>query len=198
MKDLKEIISNHPQEHIELFKKLRKEQNPHTLFITCSDSRIIPNIITSTMPGDLFLIRNVGNIVPNPDSSAISVLAAVEYAVNILRISDIVICGHSNCGAIGAVCNPASYDKAKNSSLDEWLKHVKITHKELVHDAVTSKLDFASQANVLQQIKNLSEHKFISEKIKSHQLELHAWWFDIGVTTVKYFSIESQRFIDYV
>lgn len=88
------------EEHKELFGQLSKEQNPHTLFIGCSDSRLIPNLITQTLPGELFVVRNIANIVPpyHESEEYLSTTSSIEYAVNVLEIENIVVCGHSNCG----------------------------------------------------------------------------------------------------
>jgi carbonic anhydrase len=92
--------------HQQLFKKLATEgQNPETLFITCSDSRVVPNLITGAAPGDLFIVRNVGNVVPRPTLPG-GTAAAIEYATEILGVRDIIVCGHTQCGAIDAVLNP--------------------------------------------------------------------------------------------
>src|SRR5690349_6925596 len=94
-----------------LFRKLSQEgQNPHTLFITCSDSRVLAELITQSKPGDLFVVKNIGNIVPpaSASGSTNSTAAAIEFAVEVLRVSDIVVCGHSQCGAVSALLNESS------------------------------------------------------------------------------------------
>jgi len=102
---IKEFKEGEFEQHRELFESLSTEQNPHTLFITCSDSRINPNMITQSKPGELFMVRNIGNIVPkyHEKSGEYSTISAIEYAVLVLGVKNIIICGHSNCGACAAI-----------------------------------------------------------------------------------------------
>src|SRR5215471_5446700 len=106
-----------------LFRKLSQEgQNPHTLFITCSDSRVLAELITQSKPGDLFVVKNIGNIVPpaSATGSTNSTAAAIEFAVEVLRVSDIVVCGHSQCGAMTALIEGISSKPMPH--FEEWLQ----------------------------------------------------------------------------
>ena len=107
----------------QLFSELGKEQNPHTLFIGCSDSRLVPNMITTTGPGELFIIRNVANIVPPYQSAGeyLAAISAIEYAIQALEVENIVICGHSNCGGIAALYKPDEYFQ-KLPHTSKWLE----------------------------------------------------------------------------
>ncbi len=111
--------------HQELFARLATSQTPHTLFITCSDSRINPNMLTQAKPGEIFILRNAGNIVPNYTDLVGGEAATIEFAVAGLGIEHIVVCGHSNCGAIKAVLNP---ELSRNlPALTKWLGHAETT-----------------------------------------------------------------------
>ena len=119
-----------------LFRKLSQEgQNPHTLFITCSDSRVLAELITQSKPGDLFVVKNVGNIVPPARASGDtnSTAAAIEFAVENLRVSDLVICGHSQCGAIAALLGETPVDDSQ-PHLRDWLKLASPVRETLINN----------------------------------------------------------------
>ena len=143
-----------------LFRKLSQEgQNPHTLFITCSDSRVLAELITQSKPGDLFVVKNIGNIVPpsNVNGEPNSTAAAIEFAVENLRVSDIVICGHSGCGAMKAVLAPGLLHDTPN--LTAWLHHARPAAARLAQDVAPEQgltpYDRLSQLNVLVQLEHL-------------------------------------------
>ena len=146
--------------HKKLFTKLAETQTPHTLFITCSDSRINPNMLTQSEPGEIFILRNAGNIVPNYSIVSGGEAATIEFALAGLGIEHIVVCGHSNCGAMKAVLNP---ELARNlPALKKWLIHAETT-KKLLNEIYTSRtedehLNIAIQENVLLQLENLRTH----------------------------------------
>lgn len=164
----------------ETFKKLALEQQPDTLFVACSDSRVVPNLFASTDPGDLFVVRNVGNLVPPAGSAeGESEAAALEFAVSRFPISDIVVCGHSDCGAMKAL---AAAEGAAGPALRRWLAVGRTSLERLEeggdHDAL-------SKVNVLQQLDNLRSYPVVAEAEKTGKLRLHAWWFDIGTADVR-------------
>ncbi len=165
-----------------LFEKLAFGQNPHTLFITCSDSRINPNLITSTDPGELFIVRNIGNIIPLFDqNSSCSEGAAVEYAVNVLGVKDIVICGHSGCGAMSEVLLEKIFSSEfqKNlTNVGKWLEKVRDIKNQLPYDATPEQ---AAELNSVLQVENLKTYPIIKEKISQGTLRLRAWYYDIGL-----------------
>ncbi len=182
------------------FSKLALGQTPDTLFIACSDSRVVPNLFASTDPGDLFVIRNVGNLIPpcNADGHSEgdeSEWAAVEFATLQLNVSDIILCGHSECGAIQAVLE--DHQKIKGEHLKSWLEYAEKA------SSLMSKIQFSedlaqhnkvSQANVLLQLTHLKTYPLIQERIGTGRLKLHGWWFDIGSGNVYSFDESTGRF----
>lgn len=164
-------------EHEPLFQKLADGQSPDALFVTCSDSRIDPNLVTQTKPGDLFVLRNAGNLVPAFGASNGGEASAVEYAVSALGVSDIIVCGHSQCGAMGGLLNPDSL--ASLPTVAAWLQHAASTRQvvEQMTDEQTKgdKLMAAIQANVLAQIDNLKTHPCVAAALANDKLRLHAW-----------------------
>lgn len=165
-----------------LFKKLATSQSPHTLFITCSDSRINPNLITSTDPGELFIVRNVGNIIPaygGDDTPAEG--AAVEFAIGMLNVKEIIVCGHSECGAMKAIMTGAlntSENEAKYPSLTKWLKSAQSTSKQLKKKSTT--LRQVAELNAVMQIESLKTYPLVKERLAQGTLKLHAWYYNIG------------------
>ena len=157
-----------------LFQYISRSQNPHTLFITCSDSRMVPSLITSADPGELFTVRNVGNSIPayNPKMCA-SEAAAIEFALTNLDITDIVICGHANCGAIKACQYPDSVSKLPQ--LASWITMIR---SQLKIDLAMS-LDQVARLNVLNQVANIKEYPVVRDKLAKKALSIHAWFFDL-------------------
>ncbi len=183
-----------PKFYNQLFTRLGEGQAPHTLFITCSDSRIDPNLITSTMPGELFVLRNVGNIIP-PFAHAIdhansaSEIAALEYAVNVLGIKNIVVCGHSKCGAMQAAI--AGVGLPTSPFLNKWLSGT--THL-LAGLNATSCANHAARINARHQMDNLLTYDFLRESVERGVLTLHAWFYDIGPGNLETWDEVSEQF----
>jgi carbonic anhydrase len=180
-----------------LFSTLTLGQKPDALFIACSDSRVVPNLFASTNPGDLFVVRNVGNLVPPCNSPALSIAAALEFAVLVLKVSDIIICGHSECGAIRALV--ANSQQTTYAHLSTWLEYgtkalEKIQHGETL-DSNLSLSDQISQVNVLQQMEHLKTYPFVQERIENNTLRIHGWWFDIANVEVLYYCPNTQKFL---
>lgn len=164
--------------NVELFKRLEKGQAPQVLFITCSDSRINPNLITQTDPGDLFIIRNAGNIIPPYSVNAPSgEMATIEFAVDGLGVKDIIICGHSHCGAMNAILRPELVKDLP--AMRAWLQHAEITKRVVTdhyeHLEGEEKLMTTIEENVLMQIKNLKTHPSVASKLVNKSIRLHAW-----------------------
>jgi carbonic anhydrase len=184
-----------------LFHKLSQEgQNPHTLFITCSDSRVLAELITQSKPGDLFVVKNVGNIVPpaNVRGDTNSTAAAIEFAVENLRVNDIVICGHSQCGAISALLadKPVS---DRTPHLRDWLSLatpvLETLKKEYAHlktDAERSTA--AAQENVLFALDNLHSYSCVQERLMDGSLRLHGWFFKIVTAELFAYDPETRQF----
>ncbi|VVC75803.1 C4-dicarboxylic acid transporter DauA [Aquicella siphonis] len=155
-----------------LFEYINKKQDPHTLFIACSDSRIIPSLITSTDPGELFIIRNVGNYIPHYQPQAQhSEAAAIEFALGNFHITDIVICGHANCGAMKA-CQSDNIESP--SQLTAWINMIRA---QLNVDKTPDVNDLA-RMNVVNQVNNLKLYPIVQEKLSSDNLKIHAWFYD--------------------
>ena len=161
-----------------LFETLAGGQKPLALFITCSDSRIDPNLVTQTEPGELFVIRNAGNIVPTYATSAGGEQATIEYAVAVLGVKDIVICGHSHCGAMGGLLNQSQLENLP--AVKSWLCHAETTHRIVqenyshLSDA-QERLAATVEENVLVQLENLRTHPSVASALARGDLNLHGW-----------------------
>jgi carbonic anhydrase len=187
------------------FSKLAAGQSPDTLFIACCDSRVVPNVFASSNPGDLFVLRNIGNLVPpycaDEDSSGdISVGAAIEFSLQVLNVKDIVVCGHSECGAMQTLlANGAHPDKPFTN---KWLTHAWPAYKNYEQHISLPKLSPAlskhnqlSQVNVLEQIKHLETYPLVQEKLARGEVKLHGWWFDLTTADVHYYDTALHEFV---
>lgn len=182
----KKVISGHRQfkkrfeEEKELFKRLAEEgQAPVIFWIGCSDSRVIPEQITGADPGELFILRNIANIVPPAHSAEHTVGAAVEYAILHLHVAHVVVCGHSDCGGIKAL--DADLDETREPHIIVWLEHARRA-LELVQEAGVSEGErhlAVVKANVLNQLDNLLTYKCIQDGIEEDTLALHGWLYDL-------------------
>ena len=166
----------------DLYGKLANEgQTPKVLIISCSDSRIVPEQIMQARPGELFVIRNAGNIVPPFAQQNGGVTATIEYAVAALGVSDVVICGHSGCGAMGALVNPEGLDKLP--SVKAWLTHSHAARSVVEHSYPeldgAAAVRAASLENVVVQIQHLRTHPAVASRIAKGELTLHGWFVDI-------------------
>ncbi len=183
-------------DYIQKFSQLARGQRPDALFIACSDSRVVPNVFASTDPGDLFVVRNVGNLVPCCGADGLSKsdeseAAAIEFAVSKLNVSDIIICGHSDCGAMHAIKNGRSNISALTApNLKSWLRHGEVALNDKNQD-----VNELSKVNVLQQLENLKTYPVVQERLELGNLALHAWWFDLQTANVLYFSKIQDRFV---
>lgn len=183
------------------FAHLALGQKPDTLFIACSDSRVVPNTFASADPGDLFVIRNVGNLIPpagkaQQAGSDCSEAAAIEFALS-LKIKDIIVCGHSDCGAIRTLSK--GHPKTQARHLREWLRHGRAA---LVAYRRGRRLDRSlefqntlSQINVLQQIEHLRSYHEVRRRTLTGSLRLHGWWFDIHHADVYAYEPTVDRFV---
>jgi carbonic anhydrase len=182
------------------FALLALGQRPDTLFIACSDSRVVPNLFASTEPGDLFVIRNVGNLIPPHDERdagplAGSEAAAIQFALATLPIEEIVVCGHSECGAIGAIARGQTDD---GSALSCWLRHGQRSLSKLAAGttlgAHLERHNQLSQINVLEQLEHLKTYPLVQERLASRKLRLHGWYFDIKGAEVYEYEPSEERF----
>lgn len=182
----------------ELFERLAGGQTPETLFITCSDSRISPNLITQTEPGELFIVRNAGNIVPPHGAVAGGETATIEFALVGLGIKDIVVCGHSHCGAVKALLEPESIGDSM-PALSGWLNHAAATRavvREKYRDLTGPDLvNVAIQENVLVQIDNLRTLPAVAARLARGELKVHGWVYKIETGQVFAYSPESGQFV---
>jgi carbonic anhydrase len=188
-----------------LFRKLSQEgQNPHTLFITCSDSRVLAELITQSKPGDLFVVKNIGNIVPPAGvrGDTNSTAAAIEFAVENLRVSDIVVCGHSQCGAISALLGEMNVGDSM-PHLRDWLKLassvLETMKKNYAHltDA-GARGNAAAEENVLFALENLHSYHCVQERLADGKLRLHGWFFKIATAELFAYDPESKQFLPLV
>jgi len=185
-------------ENKELFERLAERgQAPEALFITCCDSRVVANVITHSRPGDLFIVKNMGNFVPpfseNPLDGT-GVAAAVEYAVEHLHVKDIIVCGHSDCGAIKALYRDRAH-YADTPHIGEWLKNgertMAIVAANYPHLTREERLEITSEENVLVQIENLRTYPIVKMALREGRIHVHAWYFEIG--TGRVFSYSPER-----
>ncbi|MBE0545479.1 MAG: carbonic anhydrase [Verrucomicrobia bacterium] len=185
-----------------LFRKLAREgQKPHTLFITCSDSRVLAELITQSEPGDLFVVKNVGNIVPpgHVTGSTNSTAAAIEFAVEVLRVNDIVVCGHSQCGAMDTLMQPNERISTM-PHLEEWLRVadpvkqiIQTEYKHLTND--TERSTAAAEENVLFALENLHSYPSVQQRLADGSLHLHGWFFKIATAQLFAYDPGTRQFI---
>jgi carbonic anhydrase len=179
-----------------LFEWLSRGQNPVALFITCSDSRIDPNLITQTEPGDLFVIRNAGNIVP-PYGADHGEPASIEYAVNALGIQDIVVCGHSHCGAMAALLEPGHLKDLP--AVSKWLGHAEPTRRLVAekygHLQGEALLMATVEENVLSQLEQVACHPAVADKLVRGDVKLHGWVYKIETGEVFTFDPAQGQFV---
>jgi carbonic anhydrase len=197
IKGISEFKKKDYEERKTLFAQLATSQSPEVLFITCSDSRIDPSMITQTQPGELFIIRNAGNIVPPHAMPGGGNTATIEYAVAVLGVKDIIICGHTDCGAMKGAMNPESL--ASLPQVSSWLGHsqaalarVKARHGE--HMCSDHTLEMI-QENVLLQLKHLETHPSVAAKMATNDVTLHGWVYNIATGEVTCHSPDQGTFI---
>ncbi len=173
----------------EFFQRLSHEQKPDILFITCADSRVDPNLVTQSNPGEIFIVRNMGNIVPPQDAikDKNSVAAALEYAILNLKVTDIIVCGHSNCGAM----NMLYEDEQKLSlmpHLSEWLELSAPVRDFVLKHYSDSTEDIrqrvTEEENILFQLQNIQTYPFVKQALDEKTLYLHGWYYSIGTGNI--------------
>ena len=181
----------------ELFTRLSKGQNPRVLFITCSDSRIDPTLLTNSEPGDLFIIRNAGNLVPPYGSQFGGITATIEYGVAVLNVSDIVVCGHSDCGAMKALAEPKELERLP--AIKHWLIHAESTRKVVeenyTHLNANDQFSSTIKENVLVQLDHLRTHPTIASRLRRGALNLHGWVYCLHSGEVWVHDQEQKEFI---
>lgn len=184
-------------EHRDLFQTLRNGQSPKAMLITCSDSRIDPALVMGTKPGDIFIVRNAGNIVAPADQPSGGEAASLEYAVNVLGIEDIIVCGHSQCGAMGGLLNPASLEslpcvKTWVSHAREALARARKRGGDLPNDKL---LPHIIECNVIVQLEHLRTYPFIAQGLKAGSVRIHGMVYHFEKGCIDSFDAAQNRFI---
>lgn len=182
-----------------LFEQLAEDgQRPETLFITCSDSRVVPNLITTAAPGELFIVRNVGNIVPSVDHGILGgVSAAIEYAVEVLQVGHVIVCGHTNCGAIDAILHPERVGHLPFVSrwLAESSRIPKLIEERYGYLDREARRIAAVEENVLAQLENLRSFKFVAARLDAGALKMSGWVFKIATGDIFDYDPLSEQFV---
>lgn len=187
-------------EHAELFRELGRKQAPHTLFIGCSDSRLVPNMITQTLPGELFVVRNVANLVPpyRETGEYVATTSAIEYAVKVLKVDNILVCGHSNCGG----CNALWLSDAALAEIPHTRKWLELARR--VKERVAREIDvgreperrewMTEQLNVVEQMNHLVTYPYIKEMYKRGEISILGWHYIIETGEIYNYSIADREF----
>lgn len=180
-----------------LFTKLSNNQSPRALFITCSDSRVDPTLLTQTDPGELFILRNAGNMVPPYGSMQGSGTATIEYALAVLKVPHIIVCGHTDCGVMKALLNP---DEVKDlPAVGAWVEQAETTrrimrehHQECDRD---ERLIITTQENVRAQLDNIRTHPSVAVQLRKGNVELHGWVYSISSGDIWVYDFNSEQFV---
>ena len=194
MRDFRENVFPTRQAH---FEGLASGQQPSTLFITCSDSRIVPEMLTQTEPGELFVLRNAGNLVPPCTAPFSGEAATVEYAVQALKVQDVIVCGHSHCGAISGLLRPQLVKGLP--AVEKWLEHAEHVRREiedqhLANDNGDDLLTTAIKANVLVQLNHLRTYSAVADAEARGELRLHGCFYRFETGEVTVFNAQQQLF----
>lgn len=180
----------------EFFRDLANAQRPRAMFITCADSRVVPEVITQSSPGDLFVTRNVGNVVPPYGQMNGGVSTAIEYAVMALGVHHIVVCGHSDCGAMKAVLDPPTLESMP--TVKAWLRHAEVAKVVVQENRCScsgrSTLDVLTEENVVAQLDHLRTHPSVAARLASGQLFIHGWVYSIETAEIKAYDAEQGCF----
>ena len=205
---VKDFLANDYLEMKRHFRKIGKEQKPHTLFIGCSDSRIVPNLITKTLPGELFVIRNIANLVPvyRESQEYLATTSGIEYSVKVLNIENIIICGHSNCGGCKAIFM-SEKETAEIPHTRKWLElmgRVKemVLEKEMHNPALQEGNEedeakrelMTEQLNIVEQMNHLLTYPYIREKFEQGKINILGWYYIIETGEVFNYDVKKQVF----
>lgn len=179
--------------HQQHFESLAQGQKPHTLMITCSDSRIDPNLVTQTKPGELFVVRNAGNIVPPFGASRGGEEAAIEFAIEGLGVRNIVICGHSQCGAMAALTGKVNLDGLP--CVKSWLGHAQGTKKRIDAMAGDFELSHVVEENVLVQADNLRTHPSVSGALRAGRVQIFGWVYSFETGSIAVYDPKLKKYL---
>ncbi|MER5885284.1 carbonic anhydrase [Streptomyces sp. NPDC001941] len=184
MRDLADGVTRFQREvfpaRADLFAHLAAHHAPHTLFIGCSDARVVPELITGSEPGELFVVRTAGNLVPAYTPGADGVAASIEYAVAVLGVREIVVCGHSACGAMTALAE--GHDLGTAPAVAGWLRYADAS---LARTAPGTDVSALVRENVRAQLANLATHPSVARALADGSVRLHGWVFDIATGRVE-------------
>lgn len=179
------------------FRLLASSQAPEVLFITCADSRVVPDLILQSEPGDLFLCRNAGNVIPPGGEMAGGVSATIEYAVEVLKVKHVIVCGHSDCGAVKAALDPTRGLESLPLT-EQWLHFIKSAWDYMppnVPDDPNERHTALIHANVIAQINHLKSHPEIAKGLERGTLQVHGWYYDILTGDLEAYDQTQKRFI---
>jgi len=190
LKGLSRFQKNVYPKHRDLFHKLALGQRPEALFITCADSRIDPCLLTQTKPGELFICRVIGNVVPPYPDAIGGVSATIEYAVGVLRVAEVIICGHTDCGVMRGALNPEAFEAFPN--VTAWLRYTKLEHRD--GEPSAEFLLKLTENNVVAQLNNLRSHPTVAARLEQGDLALHGWIYHIGPGLVTVYNEASREF----
>ena len=179
------------------FHLLSESQAPEFLFITCADSRVVPDLILGTGPGDLFITRNAGNVVPVEAPEGDGVTATIEYAVEVLKVRHAILCGHSDCGALKAAVDHKALESLPKAK--EWLRHVEeaFDHIQPLNPADGEAAELAAliRGNVVAQLANLKAQPAVAREMAAGQLTVHGWYYDILTGRIEEYDEAAGRFV---
>jgi carbonic anhydrase len=201
---MEQLIEGHKRFHNEIFPRRRDQfhllaemQTPQWLFITCSDSRVLPDLILQTGPGDLFISRCIGNVVPVTSNDMDGTTATIEYAVEVLKVKHIILCGHSDCGALKAALNRQGLEKLPKAS--RWLHHVEgaFSHRQPLRPEEGEQAELASiiRGNVVAQLINLRAQPSVAKALAHNTLEIHGWYYDILTGNIEQYDEQQRIFL---
>ncbi|MDX1809266.1 MAG: carbonic anhydrase [Sulfurospirillaceae bacterium] len=196
----KQSFKKHKERYIDLVKK---GQSPKALFIGCCDSRVVPSLITNSNPGDLFVVRNIGNFIPpfKPDVDFHGTAAAIEYAVSMLGVTDIIVCGHSHCGAIEGVYQRDKIDPDSMIHVKKWLELGEKAKKVIENiDKVEEfsprqKLEMTEQISVVFSLQNLLSYPTVLEKVNAGTLSIRGWYYRIESGEIEFYDDDKMEFL---
>ncbi len=182
------------------FHLLAEGQTPEWLFITCADSRVVPDLILGTEPGDLFIARSIGNVVPVTSHDVDGVTATIEYAVEVLKVRHAIVCGHSDCGALKAALDRTSLENLPQAR--RWLKHVQsaFAYRQPLNPADGDSAELAAliRGNVVVQMTNLCAQPPVRSAVAEGRLTVHGWYYDILTGRIEEYDEHQRKFLPLV
>jgi len=180
----------------EMFDRLRAKQDPLAMFVTCADARVVPNLFTQTEPGEVFIERNPGNMVPTHVEFVGGVTAGIEYAMLVLKVPVVVICGHTDCGVMKALLDPNSVRGMPG--VKKWMEHGFAARDRMMRELPLAPLEQQlrriTELNVLEQIENLMTHPSVRQRVEDEDLEVRGWVYDIGDGSVREANPDTGKF----